>query len=57
MADEAAGLDHVAVAAEHAAIADAIAAKDSATARVLAERHVERNLQRLTALRLAMAPG
>jgi DNA-binding FadR family transcriptional regulator len=50
-------LDHVAVSAEHAAIADAIAAQDGDTARMLAERHVERDLRRLTALRLAMAPG
>lgn len=48
-------LDHVAVSAEHAAIADAIAARDGDEARLLAERHVERNLRRLTALRLAMA--
>jgi DNA-binding FadR family transcriptional regulator len=50
-------LDHVAVAAEHAAIADAISAEDGDRARLLAERHVERNLRRLTALRLAMAHG
>jgi GntR family transcriptional repressor for pyruvate dehydrogenase complex len=50
-------LDHVEVSAEHAAIADAIAAEDGDTARMLAERHVERNLRRLTALRLAMAQG
>jgi GntR family transcriptional repressor for pyruvate dehydrogenase complex len=48
-------LDHVAESAEHAAIADAIAAEDGDRARTLAEGHVERNLQRLTALRLAMA--
>jgi DNA-binding FadR family transcriptional regulator len=48
-------LDHEAVAAEHAAIADAIAAEDGDTARRLAERHVEWNLRRLTAMRLAMA--
>jgi DNA-binding FadR family transcriptional regulator len=48
-------LDHVAVSAEHAAIADAIAAEDGDRARMLAERHVEGNLRRLTALRLAMA--
>ena len=48
-------LDHVAVAAEHAAIADAIAAEDGDRARLLAERHVEWNLRRLTAMRLAMA--
>ena len=46
-------LDPVATAAEHAAIAEAIAAEDGDTARALAERHVERNLRRLTALRLA----
>jgi DNA-binding FadR family transcriptional regulator len=50
-------LDHVAVAAEHAAIADAIAAEDGDRARMLAERHVEWNLRRLTAMRLAMAQG
>ena len=50
-------LDHVAVAAEHAAIADAIAAEEGDTARMLAERHVQGNLGRLTALRLALAPG
>ena len=50
-------LDHVAVSAEHAAIADAIAAEDGDRARMLAERHVERNLRRLTAMRLAMAQG
>ncbi|HEY6492810.1 MAG TPA: FCD domain-containing protein [Trebonia sp.] len=48
-------LDPVAVSAEHAAIADAIAAEDGDLARGLAERHVEANLRRLTALRLAMA--
>ena len=46
-------LDHVAESAEHAAIADAIAAEDGDMARMLAERHVERHLRRLTALRLA----
>ena len=50
-------LDHVAVAAEHAAIADAITAEDGDRARMLAERHVESNLRRLTAIRLAMAQG
>jgi DNA-binding FadR family transcriptional regulator len=50
-------LDHVAVSAEHAAIADAIAAEDGDRARMLAERHAEWNLRRLTAMRLAMAPG
>jgi GntR family transcriptional regulator, transcriptional repressor for pyruvate dehydrogenase complex len=50
-------LDPVAASAEHAAIADAIAAEDGSGARGLAERHVERNLRRLTALRLAMAHG
>jgi DNA-binding FadR family transcriptional regulator len=50
-------LDHVAVSAEHAAIADAIAAEDGDRARTLAERHVECNLRRLTAMRLAMARG
>jgi GntR family transcriptional repressor for pyruvate dehydrogenase complex len=48
-------LDPVAAAAEHAAIADAIAAGRGNQARELAERHVEANLRRLTALRLAMA--
>jgi len=47
-------IDHAAVSAEHRAIADAIAAEDGDTARMLAEQHVERNLRRLTALRLAM---
>ncbi|HEY3877716.1 MAG TPA: GntR family transcriptional regulator [Trebonia sp.] len=55
--DGAEPLDPVAAAGEHAAIADAIAAEDGALARLLAERHVERNLRRLTALRLAMAQG
>jgi DNA-binding FadR family transcriptional regulator len=50
-------LDHVAVSAEHAAIADAIAAEDGDRARTLAERHVEWNLRRLTAMRLAIAQG
>jgi len=50
-------LDPVAAAAEHAAIADAIGAENSELARVLAERHVEANLRRLTALRLSMAQG
>ena len=53
---EAAGLlDPLAASAEHAAIAAAIGAEDGELARVLAERHVESNLRRLTALRLAMA--
>jgi GntR family transcriptional regulator, transcriptional repressor for pyruvate dehydrogenase complex len=52
---EAAGLlDPAAAAAEHAAIAEAIAAEDGDGARLLAERHVERTLQRLTAMRLAL---
>jgi GntR family transcriptional regulator, transcriptional repressor for pyruvate dehydrogenase complex len=50
-------LDPVTAADEHAAITDAIAAEDGDRARLLAERHVERNLRRLTALRLAMAQG
>src|SRR5689334_1623983 len=50
-------IDHAAVSAEHGAIADAIAAEDGDTARMLAEQHVERNLRRLTALRLGMARG
>jgi GntR family transcriptional regulator, transcriptional repressor for pyruvate dehydrogenase complex len=50
-------LDPAAAAEEHAAIAAAIAAEDGDLARGLAERHVEANLRRLTALRLAMAPG
>jgi GntR family transcriptional repressor for pyruvate dehydrogenase complex len=55
---EAAGLlDPAAAAAEHAAIAEAIAAEDGDGARLLAERHVERTLQRLTAMRLAMPQG
>lgn len=48
-------LDPAAASAEHAAIAAAIAAEDGDGARALAERHVQRNLRRLTALRLAMA--
>ena len=48
-------LDPVATAAEHGAIAEAIAAEDGEVARALTERHVEQNLRRLTALRLAMA--
>ena len=43
-------LDRAAVCAEHAAIADAIAAAAGDEARLLAERHVERNRRRLTAL-------
>ena len=50
-------LDHVAVSAEHAAIAAAIAAQDGDRARLLAERHAESNLPRLTAMRLALARG
>jgi len=50
-------LDPVAVSAEHAAIADAIAAKNGDLARELTERHIEANLRRLTSLRLAMAQG
>ena len=49
-------LDPVAAAAEHAAIAEAIAAKDGDGARLLAERHVEQTLQRLTAMRLGLPP-
>lgn len=53
---EATGLfDPVDASGEHAAIAAAIGAEDGELARVLAERHVEANLRRLTALRLAMA--
>jgi len=48
-------LDPVDASGEHAAIAAAIGAEDGELARVLAERHVEANLRRLTALRLAMA--
>jgi GntR family transcriptional regulator, transcriptional repressor for pyruvate dehydrogenase complex len=55
--DRAELLDPVAVAAEHREIALAISIEDGERARVLAERHVERNLRRLTALRLAMAQG
>jgi len=52
----AAGLpDPAAAAAEHRAIVSAIAAENGDQARLLAERHVERNLRRLTALRLAMS--
>jgi GntR family transcriptional regulator, transcriptional repressor for pyruvate dehydrogenase complex len=47
-------LDPAAAAAEHAAIAEAIAAEDGDGARLLAERHVERTLRRLTAMRLAL---
>ena len=47
-------LDPAAAAAEHAAIAEAIAAEDGDRARLLAERHVEQTLQRLTAMRLAL---
>jgi GntR family transcriptional regulator, transcriptional repressor for pyruvate dehydrogenase complex len=47
--------DPVAAAAEHRAIVTAIAAENGDQARLLAERHVERNLRRLTALRLALA--
>jgi GntR family transcriptional regulator, transcriptional repressor for pyruvate dehydrogenase complex len=47
-------LDPSAAAAEHAAIAEAIAAEDGDGARLLAERHVERTLQWLTAMRLAL---
>ena len=47
-------LDQAAAADEHAAIAEAIAAEDGDRARLLAERHVERTLQRLTAMRLAL---
>jgi GntR family transcriptional regulator, transcriptional repressor for pyruvate dehydrogenase complex len=48
-------LDPVAASAEHAAIADAIAAERGDLARRLAEQHVEANLRRLTALRLGPA--
>jgi DNA-binding FadR family transcriptional regulator len=47
-------LDPAVAAAEHAAIAAAIAAEDGDEARKLAELHVERNLRHLTALRLAL---
>ena len=47
-------LDPAAAAAEHTAIAEAIAAEDGDRARLLAERHVEGTLQRLTAMRLAL---
>jgi DNA-binding FadR family transcriptional regulator len=47
-------LDPAAAAAEHAAIAQAIAAEDGDKARLLAERHAEQTLQRLTAMRLAL---
>jgi GntR family transcriptional repressor for pyruvate dehydrogenase complex len=48
-------LDPAGVAAEHAAIGDAIAAENGDLARSLTEQHVLGNLRRLTALRLAMA--
>jgi GntR family transcriptional regulator, transcriptional repressor for pyruvate dehydrogenase complex len=44
-----------AAAAEHRAIVTAIASENGDQARQLAERHVERNLRRITALRLALA--
>jgi GntR family transcriptional regulator, transcriptional repressor for pyruvate dehydrogenase complex len=47
-------LDPAVAAAEHTAIAEAIAAEDGDRARLLAERHVEGTLQRLTAMRLAL---
>jgi GntR family transcriptional regulator, transcriptional repressor for pyruvate dehydrogenase complex len=53
-ADGAQPLDPVRVAGEHAAIADAIAARDGDQARALAEGHVERSRRRLTALRRAL---
>lgn len=49
-------LDPAAAAGEHAAIAAAIAAEDGSRARLLAEKHAEANLRRLTALRLALPP-
>lgn len=49
-------LDPVSAAAEHAAIAAAIGAENGDEARALAERHVQRNLRHLTALRLGL-PG
>jgi GntR family transcriptional repressor for pyruvate dehydrogenase complex len=58
LADDLAGgpLDPAAAAAEHAAIAEAIAAGDGDQARRLAEQHVERTRRRLTAMRLDI-PG
>ena len=47
-------LDPIVAAAEHTAIAAAIAAEDGEQARELAERHVEQNLRHLTALRLGL---
>jgi DNA-binding FadR family transcriptional regulator len=47
-------LDPAVAAAEHTAIAEAIAAEDGDRARLLAEQHVEQTLQRLTAMRLAL---
>src|SRR5580692_2468653 len=47
-------LDPVAAAEEHAAIAAAIGAENGDEARELAERHVQRNLRHLTALRLGL---
>jgi GntR family transcriptional repressor for pyruvate dehydrogenase complex len=49
--------DPAAVSAEHAAITDAIAAKNGHLARELAERHVEATMRRLTLLRQTMAQG
>lgn len=46
--------DPAVAAAEHTAIAEAIAAEDGDRARLLAEQHVEQTLQRLTAMRLAL---
>jgi GntR family transcriptional regulator, transcriptional repressor for pyruvate dehydrogenase complex len=47
-------LDHLAAAAQHAAIATAIEAEDGARARQLAEEHTEANFRRLTTLRQAL---
>ena len=55
--DVAQSFDPAEAAAEHRAIVAAIAAEDGDKARLLAERHVERNLRWLTALRLAMGLG
>ena len=48
--------DAAASAAEHAAIAAAIAAENGPRARLLAEEHAEADLRRLTAIRLSLRP-
>jgi len=49
-------LDLAAATAEHTAIAAAIEAEDGSQARLLAEEHAERDLARLTAIRLSLLP-